>query len=244
MSVTRISDADDGVSYKQVELDLWHPNCWTLEVTDDHPSTHVIEKSLYPTDDQIKGDFLLVADGETSIETFVEAIDDHRVVGEVAVLKQSDERARVVVNYERTSSIVPDIVNSEFMPVDPVHITEGTEHWTVLVRADRLGDVVEAMQAEYDVDVSSIREADSKESVEFADFVDQVEDRLSARQTESLLNARRIGYYNWPRDVSADAVADCLEVSKPTVLEHLRKGEQKVLNLCLDELERRQGRPR
>ncbi|UPV76027.1 helix-turn-helix domain-containing protein [Halorussus limi] len=244
MSVTRIPDADGGVSYKQVELDLWHPNCWTLEVTDDFPNTHLIEKSLYPADDQIKGDFLLVSEGETDIETFVEAIDDHPVVDEVAVLKQSGERARVVVNYDRANSIVPDIVNSEFMPVEPVHITGGTEHWTVLVRADRLGDVVEAMQAEYDVDVNSIREADPRESVEFADFVDQVEDRLSERQTESLLSARRIGYYNWPRDVSADAVADCLDVSKPTVLEHLRKGEQKVLNLCIDELERRKGRKR
>lgn len=235
--------AGDG-AYKQVEFDLWHPNCWTLEVTDDLPGTHILEKSLYPTDEQIKGDFLLVSDGEVPMETFLTGIDDHDVIDELAVLKRSSERARVMVNYNRGNSIVPDIVNSEFMPVDPVYITEGLEHWTVLVQADRLGDVVESMQNEYDVDVCSIREVDPKDDVEFADFVDQVDDRLSERQAEGMLTAREVGYYNWPREDSADAVADELGVSKPTALEHLRKGEQKVINFFLDRLEKRKAQYR
>jgi predicted DNA binding protein len=245
MSVTRVSDSDDGeIAYKQVDLHLWHPDCWTLEVTDDLPDTHILEKSLYPTDEQVKGDFLLVSDGDVSIPSFIKAIDDHRAVDEVVVLKQSAERARVVVNYARNTSIVPDVVNAELMPVEPVYITDGVEHWTVLVKADRLGEVVEAMRAEYDVDIDAIHQADPKETVEFADFVDQVFDRLSERQTESLMEAQDIGYYNWPREVSANEVADRLDVSNPTVLEHLRKGEQKVLNLFLDKLGKRQGKCR
>jgi predicted DNA binding protein len=100
------------------------------------------------------------------------------------------------------------------------------------------------MREEYDVDIDAIHQADPQENVEFADFVDQVYDRLSDRQTESLVEAQRIGYYNWPREVSANEVADRLDVSNPTVLEHLRKGEQKVLNLFLDKLGRRQGKYR
>lgn len=229
-------------SYKQVELNLWHPACWTLELTEAHPNTHILEKSLYPTNEQVKGDFVLVSDGEVSIETLIEAIDAHRVVDEVGILKQSDERARVVVNYDRANSIVPDIVNSEFMPIEPVHITAGSEHWTVLVRSDCLSDVVRSMQAEYDVDVSAIREVDLQENVEFADFVDQVSNQLSARQQESLIAGQDVGYYNWPREVSANVVAERLEVSNPTALEHLRKGEQKILNVFLDRLRARGGR--
>jgi predicted DNA binding protein len=245
MNVTRVADPDDGdVSYKKVELHLWHTNCWMLEVTDDLPGTHVLEKSLYPTDEQVKADLLLVSDGGVPIAEFIEAIDDHTAVDEVAVLKQSEERARVVVNYDRNTSIVPDMVNSEFMPVEPVYITGGVEYWTVLVKADQLGDEVESMREEYDVDIDAIHQADPEENVEFADFVDQVYDRLSDRQTESLVEAQRIGYYNWPREVSANEVADRLDVSNPTVLEHLRKGEQKVLNLFLDKLGKRQGKYR
>ncbi|WP_135830244.1 helix-turn-helix domain-containing protein [Halorussus halobius] len=244
MSVTLFSDEDADITYKQVELHLWHPGCWTLEVTADLPDTHLLEKSLYPTDEQVKGDFLLVSDGEVPISEFIESIDDHRAVDEVAVLKQSAERARAVVNYDRSTSVVPNIVNSEFMPVDPVYITDGVEYWTVLVKADRLGDIIDSMCAEYDVDIDAIQRADSKENVEFADFVDKASDRLSERQTESLMEAQEVGYYNWPREVSANAVGERLDVSNPTVLEHLRKGEQKVLNLFLDKLSRRDGRYR
>jgi len=245
MSITRVSETDeDDITYKQVELTLWHSDCWMLEVTDELPDTHVLEKSLYPTADQVKADLLLVSDGDIPIGDLIAAVDAHCAVDEVAVLKQSAERARVVVNYDRDTSIVPDIVNSEFMPVEPVYITDGLEHWTVLVKADRLGEVVEAMRAEYDVELDSIHQADPKDNVEFADFVDQVFDRLSERQTESLLEAQAAGYYNWPRDVSANAVAERLDVSNPTVLEHLRKGEQKVLNLFLDNLSKRKGQYR
>ena len=245
MSVTRVSDPDgESVTYKQVELALWHPGCWTLEVSDALEDTHIVEKSLYPTDEQVKGDFLLVSDGDVTLDEFTETIDAHRSVESVAVLTQSRERARAVVNYDRDDSIVPDIVNSEFMPVEPVYITGGVEHWTVLVRADRLSSVVQSMREEYDVDLRSVHEADPHDNVEFSDFVDQVSDQLSARQAESMLEAQSIGYYNWPRDVSANAVADELDVSNPTVLEHLRKGEQKVLNLFLDRLGKRKGQYR
>jgi predicted DNA binding protein len=239
MSVTHVAEAEgDDVSYRQVELKLWHAGCWTLEVTDSYPDTHILEKSLYPTDDRIKGDFVLVSTGETDIETFAEAIDAHPVVHEVAVLKRSGNRVRAVVNYERTSSIVPEIVNSEFMPIEPVYITGGSEYWTVLARSDSLRTVVAAMEEEYDVDISSIHEVAPEDSVAFANVVDEASNQLSPRQAESLCAAREAGYYNWPREVSAGEVAEDLDVSGPTLLEHLRKAEHKVLDAFMDEFQK------
>lgn len=241
MSVYQVSQSEES-SHRQVELKLWHPGCWTLEVTDEHSNTHIIEKSLYISDDRIKGDFVLVSEGEVAIETFIGTIGDHRVVDGVTVLKRTDERARVLVNYDRASSIVPEIVNSEFMPVEPVHITEGYEYWTVLVRADRLEEVFRELEEEYDVQLQSIHEADPSDSVEFADVIDRVYDQLSPRQLECLFEASDAGYYNWPREISATDVADRLGVSSPTFLEHLRKGEQKALDMVLAELEKRHRR--
>jgi predicted DNA binding protein len=239
MSVIHVSEEADGVAHRQVELKLWHPGCWTLEVTDEHDGTHVVEKSLYPTDDYVKGDFVLVSEGDYAVESFVEAIDDHRVVESTAILKRGDDRARVVVTYERSSSIVPEIVNSEFMPIEPVHITGGYEHWTVLVRSDRLESVFRELEEEYDVQLESIHEVDPQDSVQFADASDQIYDSLSARQLECMVKARDAGYYNWPREVAANDVADDLGISGPTFLEHLRKGEQKALSTFLAELDGR-----
>ena len=241
MSVYQVPDGEE-TTHRQVELKLWHPGCWTLEVTDGHPATHIIEKSLYISDDRIKGDFVLVSEGDVALETFIVAIGDHRVVDGVTVLKRTDERARVLVVYERASSIVPEIVNSEFMPIEPVHITEGFEYWTVLVHADKLEEVFRELEDEYDVELQSIHEAAPANSVEFADVIDRVYDQLSPRQIECLFEASDAGYYNWPREISATDVADLLGVSSPTFLEHLRKGEQKALDLVLEELEKRHRR--
>jgi len=51
---------------------------------------------------------------------------------------------------------------------------------------------------------------------------------LSERQREVFKLARRRGYYEWPREVSATELAEELDVSKATALEHLRKAEAKI----------------
>lgn len=243
MSITHVSRSATGETpYKQVELELQHPDCWTLAATDALSGTHIIEKSLYPTDTEIKGDFILSSVGEATMDEFIETIDDHRVVHDVAVLKRSFDRARVVVSYRRDSSIVPQIVNSEFMPIEPVHITGGREYWTVLVRSDVLSSVLNQMVDEFDVDVEAIHEVDPSDEVAFEDNVDRMYSDLSTRQRESLFEAQDGGYYQWPRDVSATQIADTLGITGPTLLEHLRIGEQKILNTVLDEMRQRHTR--
>lgn len=242
MSITHLHDATDGESgYKQVTLTLWHPGCWTLQATAAHDGTHIIEKSLYPTDDAIKGDFILVSEHH-DIDEFVETIDGYDVVDDVAILRQSEGRARAVVNYRRDSSIVPEIVNSDFMPIEPVHITDGREYWTVLVRESALSDVVDEMVETHDVEMCSIQQVDPSESLEFSDIVNRIHDDLSPRQRECLFRAGEAGYYNWPRDVSAKDIAEEADVSAPTFLEHIRRGEHKIFTAVLGELRRRNKR--
>lgn len=242
MVLTRLHASVPDRTHKQVELTLWHAGCWTLAVTDEHASTHLIEKSLYTADELIKGDFVLVSKGSDSIEAIIETIDRCEVVNDVTVLKRSDGRARVVVIYDRQSSIVPEIVNSAFMPIEPVHITGGREHWTVMVRADILAEAVEEMEADSDIEITSIHEVDPTEGIAFADVIDRVHDDLSARQRELLFEARKAGYYNWPREVSACAVAEDVGISGSTLLEHIRRGEQKILQTVFEELENRHPR--
>lgn len=240
MSITHLDGSTtDRPAYRQVTLELTHPGCWTLDVTREHHNTHLIEKSLYPTADCIKGDFVLISEGDVAVDTVVRTIDDHPAVDDVAVIRQFGDRARVVVNYCRESSIVPDIVNAEFMPIEPVHITGGTEFWTVLVPESTLSEVVERLRRDYDVSIRTIEAVDPADGLGFADVVDRTHDALSDRQRECLLHAREQGYYRWPRDLPATEVAADLGVSGPTLLEHLRKGEQKILNTVLDELQDR-----
>jgi len=54
---------------------------------------------------------------------------------------------------------------------------------------------------------------------------------LTDRQRQALETAYRTGYFEWPRENSADDVAELLGISRPTMLAHLRKAENELFSL-------------
>ena len=68
-------------------------------------------------------------------------------------------------------------------------------------------------------------------------------ERLTDRQQEVVETAYRAGYFNWPRDSTAEEVADSLDIAAPTFHAHLRKAESSLLNGLFDRLADRRGRP-
>lgn len=57
---------------------------------------------------------------------------------------------------------------------------------------------------------------------------------LTDRQRQALEAAYRAGYFEWPRESSAEDVADLLDISRPTLQAHLRKAERELLATFLD----------
>ena len=54
-------------------------------------------------------------------------------------------------------------------------------------------------------------------------------ERLTDRQREAMEAAYRAGYFQWPRDSTAEEVAETLDISAPTLHAHLRKAEDALL---------------
>ncbi len=59
-------------------------------------------------------------------------------------------------------------------------------------------------------------------------------DVLTARQKEIMELAQQSGYYEIPRKISTEALAEKLEISKATLLEHLRKAEHRLFSEVFD----------
>lgn len=133
----------------------------------------------------------------------------------------------IVVRYDIKNSINDALVSRGFIPDEPVRMYDGREYWTVLVDANRetVNERVEAVREEMnaDIHIMDITAAYSASGV-------LPTNKLSARQRETFELARERGYYTWPRDVSASDLAAELDVSKATLLEHLRKAEAKLLD--------------
>jgi predicted DNA binding protein len=56
---------------------------------------------------------------------------------------------------------------------------------------------------------------------------------LTRRQREVVTRALAEGYYDWPREVTNEELADLLGISRATLHEHLRKAERKLLSSAL-----------
>lgn len=57
--------------------------------------------------------------------------------------------------------------------------------------------------------------------------------RLTARQRDLLVAAKRYGYYEYPRRITSRQLAEKLGISKSTAIEHLRRGEARVISALL-----------
>ncbi|UPW02189.1 helix-turn-helix domain-containing protein [Halorussus gelatinilyticus] len=227
--------AEDTTGGLRLTLDIWHPDCWTLEVTD-RVAGGLLGHGVHRIDGMANGRFTAYGDSTDEVDELVEAVRDSELTD--STWETADPHADadtqvpgsasrgIVVRYDMEKSINDALVSRGFIPDEPVRMYDGREYWTVIVNESRNGvhERIDAVREEMDADVAvELITAPSAGSGMFRT------DALSARQREVFELARQEGYYTWPREVSATELADDLGVSKATLLEHLRKAEVKLL---------------
>ncbi|WP_187432978.1 PAS domain S-box protein [Natronococcus pandeyae] len=102
---------------------------------------------------------------------------------------------------------------------------------TVIVEAPQAADIreiVTAFEREFDP-LEFVAKREREHSVTSAgEFRAFVADRLTEKQRAALESAYFAGYYDWPRKITAEELADSMEISSSTLHQHLRRG-----NWCL-----------
>ncbi len=67
------------------------------------------------------------------------------------------------------------------------------------------------------------------------DLVADIEESLTARQELAIRKAYLGGFFDWPRDVSGEELAESMDISPSTYHQHLRTAERKVLAAVFEE---------
>ncbi|WP_227378596.1 helix-turn-helix domain-containing protein [Haladaptatus halobius] len=236
------TDIAEDVTCLRLVLDIWHPDCWTLEVTK-RTDAGLLGHGVYEVDGLAIGRFTAFGDTTDAVADLITAIDASPLTASVQEIpgRRSSPSKRIgadvapgnttrglLVTYEPANSIVTPLVSRGLIPDAPVRIRNGRERWTVLTDdcRDTIRNWLDEVRSEAnaEVDVVCITTPNAAATPLFP------EDSLSERQREVFEYARERGYYERPRGISAADLAAELGVAKATVLEHLRKAESKLLD--------------
>ncbi|MWV39397.1 bacterio-opsin activator domain-containing protein [Natrialba sp. INN-245] len=97
--------------------------------------------------------------------------------------------------------------------------------------------IVDGLRAVYP-DSSLIGKRETERAVRTArEYREGIADRLTDRQEAALRAAYFGGYYDWPRESTAEEVADAMGITSPTLHSHLRKGQHELLRTFFDDPE-------
>ncbi|EMA42578.1 bacterio-opsin activator domain-containing protein [Halobiforma nitratireducens] len=113
------------------------------------------------------------------------------------------------------------------------------ESGTATITGECAGDadlrtIVDGFRAAYP-DSELVGKREAERTVRTArEFREGLEDRLTDRQIAALRAAYFGGYYDWPRESTAEEVADAMGISSPTLHNHLRKGQHELLRTFFD----------
>lgn len=237
LAMSTVSKEETDREPTQLTLEIWHPDCWTLQTTAE-VDAGMIAHSVHEYDGLINARLTTYADRHADINELVSAIDSSDLTTQVERVtnyfnsRLGTEAAgnvteELLVRYNPSNSIHDVFLSQGFIPEEEICIRNGYEYWTVIITEprthiqSRLDEIRDEMNAEITVQ--------GMKSPETAPTRPQATDKLSERQREVFEFARERGYYSWPRGVSAKDLAGELDVSKATVLEHLRKAESKLL---------------
>lgn len=227
----------------RLTLELWHPNCWAIEASE-RTSGGVLAHAIYhtpkTTSESVNGLFTAYGDSEADVEALLDAIRESPHAGSVLELQErfgrnTHDRApgnvvrEFFLEYNPDDMVCPILLKHGFVHSAPVRIEGGREYWQVCFAGNR--DEIEASlegvreDADAEVSVSRITSSDTRTSER-----DRRLETLTPTQREVFELARERGYYQWPRGVSTRELAAELDISKTTMLEHLRKAESKLLD--------------
>lgn len=215
---------------KRLDLELWHEGCWMLEVTRTNPGVELVLTDIcYDGADVLA---TVVIGGNDDLEAVAAEASAMSAVRSMDVLESDPRTITVHVRYDATGSIYAAVVDSSMTPIGHVTIAENREQWTLLAEGGAIGASMGTLDEIATIDVQRVIDYRPTPLLT-RDVVDEIRQEMSAHQIDYLLSALEEGYYGWPREISAKDLAGKHDVSGPTALEHLRKGEGIVLATVL-----------
>ncbi|WP_265107920.1 bacterio-opsin activator domain-containing protein [Halosolutus halophilus] len=166
-------------------------------------------------------------------ETVLEEATDHDSVESCRVIHDGARRCTIELQLSRSG--VRTLANHG-ATIRDVTVEDGVGSCLVEVSQDAdVREIAEALTAVYEnTDLVARREVD-RPVLTAAERRSRILDELTDRQLTTLRLAYYGGFFDWPRESTGEEIAEAMDVSPPTMHQHLRKGLKTVLGEFFEE---------
>ena len=193
---------------------------WVSALSRQYPDAEFTVLAAMPAEETGVG---LVEISAADIEPIVTTIDGYDSVVSVTILEAQPDRA--LVQFETTEPLLIRSLSEAGIPLElPITIADGEVSVEVTAPRERLselGTLLEQFGVPFDL-VSVTQSVDTQSL-------------LTAEQYELLETAIERGYYDTPRDATAETVAGELGCARSTAAEHLQRAEANVIRSLFGE---------
>ncbi|WP_227380588.1 helix-turn-helix domain-containing protein [Haladaptatus halobius] len=221
----------------QVSIGLWYPECWEIEITE-RLDIGILGYGIYMTGSEVATLFTIYADDHESVTEGIEAIRASEHVHSVSQMASGFRQASIpkpgnatrelLVIHDGRKQISQPLTSRGFVCAGPIDIRDGREYWSLVTNHGRetvrikVDEVREQMNAE--INVRSMKRQNQGDAPTTLPV-----DQFTKRQLEVFQLARERGYYEYPKETSASALANELGITTSTLHEHLHKVEAVLL---------------
>jgi PAS domain S-box-containing protein len=95
-------------------------------------------------------------------------------------------------------------------------------------------DLLDALRESFPESDLLAKREDARSEATSTSFRESVDDELTDKQRSALRAAYHAGYFEWPRGSTAEELADSMEISSPTLHNHLRRAQQRLLTALFE----------
>ncbi len=165
--------------------------------------------------------------------TVFELVADAEGVADCRLIEGGDDDARLEFVVEDRA---PSLTLAEYgATVRELTAEDGELVLVAECAADAdLRTIVDGLRCRFpDIELRGKREVERSVGVA-REFREGLEDRLTDRQEATLRAAYFGGYYDWPRESTAEELADAMGISSPTLHNHLRKAQHELIRTFFD----------
>jgi HTH-type transcriptional regulator, bacterioopsin transcriptional activator and related proteins len=166
-------------------------------------------------------------------ETVLEEASTHESVEECRLIHESQDRCTIEIRF-RNSGV--RVLSNRGATIRDAWVDDGVGGLLIEVPRDaNVREIADALKLVYEnSELEARREVDRtvRTAVERRK---RVLDQLTQRQLTTLRLAYYSGFFDWPRESTGEDVAAAMDISAPTMHQHLRKGLKTVLGEFFDE---------